>query len=315
MTTGPSVAVICGGVGAARLLRGLQRHVDPDRLTAIANVADDMVLHGLHISPDLDTIVYTVADAVSTERGWGLEGETWQAMTMLGRYGGEDWFSLGDRDLGTHLHRTQRRAEGATLSEVTAEIAAAWGIPFRLLPVSDDPIRTMVDTVDGERLSFQTYFVGRRHDVAITGVEFVGITDAAPAPGVLEAIASADRIVVAPSNPVVSIDPVLDVPGVRAALAARRDDVVAVSPIVGGAALKGPADRMLTELGRSASVAGVAAWYAEVVGTLVVDTVDGDAVDEVEALGMACVAAPTIMSEPGVLDSLSTLLLDPLLRG
>ena len=310
MTGSRSVAVICGGVGAARLLRGLARHVEPDHLTAIANVGDDMELHGLHISPDLDTIVYTVADAVSTERGWGLEGETWQAMTMLGRYGGEDWFSLGDRDLGTHLYRTQRRHAGDPLGAITGDIARAWGIEFALLPVTDDRLRTMVTTVDHGEITFQEYFVGHQHSVPVTAVRFDGAESATPAPGVLAALDAADRIIVAPSNPVVSIDPVLAVPGVREVLQARRGDVIAVSPIIGGKALKGPADRLLVELGREASATGVAAWYADEVGTLVIDTVDAAQADAVRALGIEAVVAPTIMSEPGVLDQLCELLLD-----
>ncbi len=309
MTGSGSVAVICGGVGAARLLRGLARHVEPDQLIAIANVGDDMELHGLHISPDLDTIVYTVAEAVSAERGWGLEGESWQAMTMLGRYGGEDWFSLGDRDLGTHLYRTQRLREGASLADVTGAIARSWGIEFGLLPVTDDRLRTMVTTVDHGEITFQEYFVGHQHSVPVTSVRFDGADAARPAPGVLTALADAERIIVAPSNPVVSIDPVLAVPGVRDALRSRRDDVVAVSPIIGGKALKGPADRLLVELGREASATGVAEWYTDEVGTLVIDTVDAARAEAIASVGVRPVVAPTIMSEPGVLDQLCELLL------
>ncbi|MEL7207158.1 MAG: 2-phospho-L-lactate transferase, partial [Actinomycetota bacterium] len=234
-----TVAVLCGGVGAAKLLNGLQRVLPPEELVAIGNVADDLELHGLHVSPDLDTITYTTSGAVSTERGWGLEGETWQAMDALGRYGEGpggrlDWFSLGDRDLGTHLYRTHRLRQGATLSEVTAEITAAWGLGFRLLPVTDDRLRTLVTTVDEGEITFQEYFVKRQHSVAVTAVRFDGADAARPAPGVLDALRTAERIIVAPSNPVVSIDPLLAVPGVRAAVAERRADVVGVSPIVGG---------------------------------------------------------------------------------
>ncbi len=303
--------MLCGGVGAARLLNGLQRVTDPTRLVAVGNVGDDVVLHGLHVSPDLDTITYTTAGAVSAERGWGLEGETWQAMESLGRYGDGDlaWFSLGDRDLGTHLYRTHRLAQGAPLSEVTAEITAAWGLGFRLLPVTDDPVRTLVTTVDEGEISFQEYFVRRRHDVAVTAVRFEGAEAARPAPGVLEALTEAERIIVAPSNPVVSIDPLLVVPGIREAVAARRDDVVAVSPIIGGRALKGPADRLLVELGRQASVTGVAEWYRDLVGTLVIDTVDADDAPAIEALGVEAVVTETIMANPEVTDALARLLL------
>ena len=302
---GGSVAVICGGVGAAKLLTGLQRVVPPERLTAIANVGDDLELHGLHVSPDLDTITYTAAGAVSRERGWGLDGETWQAMEMVGRYGGNDWFSLGDRDLGTHLFRTQRLAEGATLGAVTAEIVAAWGLGFALVPVTDDRLRTMVTTADEGEITFQEYFVRRQHAVAVSSVRFDGAEESRPAPGVLEAIDQAAVIVIAPSNPVVSIDPVLAVPGVRAAIAARRSDVVAVSPIVGGEALKGPADRLLTELGRESSVVGVAEWYRDIIGVLVIDDVDADHGPAIEALGVVPVVTDTIMRNPTVTDALA----------
>lgn len=302
---GKHVAIVCGGVGAARLLVGLQRVVPPRAITAIANVGDDLELHGLHISPDLDTIVYTTSGAVSTERGWGLEGESWQAMTMLGRYGGADWFSLGDRDLGTHLFRTQRLADGATLAEVTAEIAAAWELGFNLLPVTNDRLRTMVKPVDSGEISFQEYFVGRQHDVAVTAVRFDGAASTTPAPGVLEALHQADHIIIAPSNPVVSIDPVLAVPGVRNALIERRKNVTTVSPIIGGKALKGPADRLLQELGHESSVLGVGRWYQDLTGTLIIDTVDADHQTALEALGIDIVVMPTIMSSPEVTDRLA----------
>ncbi len=302
--------MVSGGVGAARLLRGFHRSVD--ELTAIANVGDDMTLHGLQISPDLDTIVYTLADAVSSERGWGLEGETWKAMEMVTRYGGEDWFSLGDRDLGTHLFRTQRLSEGATLAEATAEIVRGWDLHLRLLPVSNDRLRTMV-TIDQEgarsEISFQEYFVGRQHDVDVTAVRFDGASSARPAPGVLDAITAADRVVVAPSNPLVSIDPVLSVAGVRSTLAARRESVVGVSPIIAGAALKGPAARLMTEMGLECSAVGVARYYADFCGTMVIDTVDAALAADIEALGVRCIVTDTIMSEPGVLDSLCETLL------
>lgn len=302
------VVVICGGVGAARLLRGIVPAAGP-RLTAIANVGDDLELHGLHISPDLDTITYTLADAVSAERGWGLEGESWQAMEMVGRYGGVDWFNLGDRDLGTHLYRTHRLRQGADLTTVTAEITKAWGIDLRLVPVTHDRLRTMVTTVDEGEITFQEYFVRRQHDVAVTQVRFEGASASAPAPGVLEAIADAERIIIAPSNPAVSIDPVLAVPGVTEALEARRNDVIAVSPIIGGKALKGPADRLLHELGRESSAVGVAEWYAHLVGTLVIDTVDADLADAVAAKGTRPIVTDTIMAQSGVTESLATLLL------
>jgi len=300
-----SVAIICGGVGAARLLVGVRQVLADEEIIAIANVGDDFVLHGLHISPDLDTITYTTADAVSPERGWGLDGETWQAMHMLSRYGGVDWFSLGDRDLGTHLFRTQRMNDGASLTEVTAEILAGWDLHFRLLPVTNDPVRTMVTTEEEGEIPFQDYFVRLQHGVAVSAVRFDGVADARPAPGVLSALETADRIVIAPSNPVVSIDPVLAVPGVREMLEQRRHDVWAVSPIVGNQALKGPADRMMTELGREATVEGVAHWYQSVTSTLVIDTVDAALAPAVEAAGVSAVVMPTIMNEPTVTQNLA----------
>lgn len=304
-----TIAVLCGGVGAARLLRGMTAVVPGADLVAIVNVGDDLELHGLHVSPDLDTITYTLSDAVSAERGWGLEGETWQAMEMVRRYGGVDWFSLGDRDLGTHLFRTHRMSEGALLHEVTAEIAAAWGLGLQMVPVTNDRLRTMVTTVDEGEITFQEYFVRRQHDVAVTSVRFEGAEQTAPAPGVIEALEAADRIVVAPSNPVVSIDPVLAVPGVTEILRERRTDVVAVSPIIGGKALKGPADRLLTELGRTSSAVGVAEWYRDVVGTLVIDDVDAALASEVAKHGVQCVVAPTIMTDAAAAAALSTIVL------
>lgn len=305
-----STAVVCGGVGAARLLNGLTAVVPDDELTAIVNVGDDMELHGLHISPDLDTIVYTASGQVSRERGWGLEGETWQAMEMVGRYGGVDWFSLGDRDLGTHLFRTERLSRGDRLSDVTGAIARAWGLGFTILPVTDDRLRTMVTTVDEGEITFQEYFVRRAHDVAVTEVRFDGAAGAHPAPGVIEALEGADRIVIAPSNPAVSIDPVLAVPGVADVLRRRRESVLAVSPIIAGKALKGPADRLLTELGREASVVGVTQWYRDLVGTMVIDRADAALRGAVEAEGVRAVVTDTIMSEPGVTESLARTVLD-----
>jgi LPPG:FO 2-phospho-L-lactate transferase len=303
------VAVLCGGVGAARLLTGMVRAVPPADVTAIVNVGDDMVLHGLSISPDLDTVVYTVAGAIDPERGWGLRDDSWQAMATLERYGGATWFGLGDRDLGTHLYRTQRLAEGAPLSVVTGEIARAWGLELAVVPVTDDPVRTRLTLADsdgspGEEVAFQDYFVARRHAVPVAAVRVAGAEAASPAPGVLDALATAATVVVAPSNPIVSIGPVLAVPGIREAVTARRDDVVAISPLVGGRALKGPADRLLRELGHDDSVAGIARLYAPFAGTLVIDTVDAEHADAVRAAGLRCVVTDTIMRDPGAASAL-----------
>jgi LPPG:FO 2-phospho-L-lactate transferase len=304
------VAVLCGGVGAARFLRGLLEVHDPALVTGIVNVGDDSVIHGLHVSPDLDTITYTLAGAVNPQTGWGLVGETWQAMEQVRAYAAANgippddeaagWFSLGDRDLGTHLYRTSRLRAGATLTEVTREVSATWGLELSLLPVTDDPVRSWVRTTDGAELAFQEYFVREHHDVAVAEVRYDGIESARPSPEVADALEQADVVVIAPSNPIVSIEPVLGVPGVRERLVERRDRTVAVSPIVGGAALKGPADRLMRELGLEPSVVGVARWYAPVAATLVVDEQDADLAAAVEDEGVRCVVAPTIMSRPGV---------------
>jgi len=295
-------AALAGGVGAARMLRGLAAVVPPSDITAIVNTADDFSLHGLAISPDLDTVTYTLAGAVNPETGWGLVGESWTVMDALERYKGQTWFRLGDQDLATHLYRTQRLSEGAPLSTVTAEIAAAWEVGVRLLPMSDDPVATRF-TVAGSgegpvEIGFQDYFVARRHSVPVTAVRFQGAATARPGPGVLEALGGAERIVICPSNPIVSVGPVLAVPGVADAVRDRRKDVVAVSPIVAGAALKGPADRLLRELGHEATVVGVARLYAPLAATLVIDTADVDLAPAVELEGIRCVVAPTVMSSP-----------------
>jgi LPPG:FO 2-phospho-L-lactate transferase len=289
------ITALAGGVGAARFLRGLLEVRDPKDVTAVVNTGDDVVLHGLHVSPDIDTVIYTLAGAVNPETGWGLTGETWTAMDALERYGGLTWFRLGDRDLATHLYRTQRLGEGATLSEVTAELARSWNLALRVLPMTDAPVQTRLD-VEGEgEIAFQDYFVRRRHAVAVKAVRYAGAAEAAPAPGVLDAIATASRLVICPSNPVLSIAPILAVPGIEDAVALRRDDVVAVSPIVAGAALKGPADRIMSELGVEATVVGVARLYAPFTGTLVVDEADADLAGAVEAEGVRCIVTPTVM--------------------
>ncbi len=307
------ITVIAGGVGAARMLAALLEVVPAPQVTAVANVGDDLVLHGLHISPDLDTVTYTLAGQINPETGWGLAGETWQAMETLGRYGGVDWFNLGDRDLGTHLYRTHRLHQGASLTEVTAEIVAAWDLGIRLLPVTDDHLRTMVTLAEGpdagREVTFQEYFVQRRHSVAVSGVRFDGAEAATPGPDVLAAIDGAARVVIAPSNPVVSIDPVLAVPGVRTHLEAARERTVAVSPIVAGAALKGPADRLLRELGHEATVVGIARWYAPIAATLVIDEADAHLAPAVAAEGIEPVVTRTIMKEPGVAASLARVVL------
>jgi LPPG:FO 2-phospho-L-lactate transferase len=311
------LVTLCGGVGAARLLSGFVRVVPPPSVTAIVNVGDDTVLHGLHISPDLDTITYTLAGMDNRETGWGVVGESWTVMEELARLGGESWFRLGDRDLATHLFRTGRLAAGDSLSEVTASLATRRQIGVRLLPVTDDPVRTMLTLAEktelgdpGTEVSFQDYFVRLHHDVAVRAVRFAGAEGARPTAAVMDALASGERIVVCPSNPIVSIGPLLAVPGVRDALLARRDDIVAVSPLVAGSALKGPADHLMAELGTDPSVVGVARLYAPWVGTLVIDEADRALAPKVEAEGVRCVVAPTVMGSPDKAAALARVVID-----
>ena len=299
MNADPKIAVLSGGVGAARFLRGLIDIVPGASITAIVNVADDTNLHGLWVSPDLDTVMYTLADAIDEERGWGLRNETWRAMEALGRYGERNWFSLGDRDLGTHLQRTAMLSEGANLTEVTARLGTAWDVEVNILPVTNDPISTRVTRADnGEEISFQEYFVGLQHDVAIKSVRFEGIESAQATQSVCEALHNADVIIIAPSNPVVSIAPVLGVPGVSEALRSSSANRIAVSPIVGGNALKGPAAAMLRELDHRSDAVGVAAMWADVVDVLLIDDRDAHLAAQVNQHGIIPYVTDTIMANP-----------------
>jgi LPPG:FO 2-phospho-L-lactate transferase len=271
--------------------------MDPSELTAIVNVGDDLVLHGLTICPDLDTITYTLAGLNNDELGWGLRGETWRVMDELDALGGAAWFRLGDRDLATHLYRSQRLTEGASKTDVTRELATHHGVKVTLLPVSDDPIATEFLTEDG-RLSFQEYFVQRHQDVEVSGVEITGVESARATNDVERALEQSARLVIAPSNPVISINPILQVRGVREALRARRDDVVAVSPIIQGAALKGPADRLMRELGYESSALGVVDFYGDLVGTWIIDEADAALADAIRSRGARVEVTTTIMAEP-----------------
>ena len=308
------VVALAGGVGAARFLRGLVRVIDPVGLTVIVNTADDDRFHGLAVSPDLDTVTYTLAGAEHPEQGWGLAAETFAVMDASARYGADTWFRLGDRDLATHLYRSRRLAEGATLTEVTHEIGAAWGVIPRLLPMSNDRIATRVTVrrPDGrpEDLAMQEWFVRERTQPPVIGVEFVGALDASPGPDVLAAIESAETILVCPSNPVISIGPILAVPGVRTALVRRRDRVVGVSPIIAGAPVRGPADRLMDPLGIEVSCVGVARAYAEFCGTLVIDAGDAARAAEVEAAGVRAVVADTLMTDARIAAALAQHTLD-----
>jgi LPPG:FO 2-phospho-L-lactate transferase len=310
------IAALAGGVGAARFLAGLSLVVESADAVAVVNTGDDEVFFGLHVSPDLDTVTYTLAGAVNPAAGWGLEGDSFAAMEALERYAGvgekppPTWFRLGDRDLATHLYRSARLAEGAPLSLVTAEVARAWGVGMRLLPMSDDPVRTKVALASGEEVSFQEYFVRLRHEPPVAGLRFEGAGAARPAPGVLQALHDAAAVVICPSNPLLSIGPVLAVPGMREALVRRRAKNVAVSPIVAGAALRGPADRLLAQLGYEPSVVGVARIYAPLVAALIVDEADAALAAAVEAEGLRCVVAPSVMTTPAVAAGLATVALE-----
>jgi LPPG:FO 2-phospho-L-lactate transferase len=292
------LVALAGGVGAARFLRGLLRVHDPGGVVVVGNTGDDLRMHGLAVSPDLDSVAYTLAGLADEERGWGLAGETWNVREALVRLGEPGWFALGDRDIATHLLRTRLLAEGATLSEATAALCRRLGVPVRLLPMSDQPVQTRVE-VDGpdgpEDLGFQEWWVGRQARDPVRRVRFEGVERARPAPGVLEAIAAAGGIVLCPSNPVVSIAPILAVPGVRAAIQAAPCRVVAVTPIVGGAPVRGMADRLLPAWGVEVSARAVAGLYAGLADAFVLDAVDADQAGEVAALGLEPVVVPTLM--------------------
>ena len=270
------IACLSGGVGGAKLARGLQDVLGPGELTVIGNVGDDVEVLGLHVSPDLDSVLYALAGLNDEERGWGRAGETWHALEAARRWGGEGWFMLGDLDLGLHLVRTQALRTGDSLSTVTARLVDAAGLATALLPATDDPLRTSVVTPDGTFL-FQEWFVARRHVDEVDAMVFSGADTARPGQGVLEAIRDADAVVVAPSNPYTSIHPMLAVDGIRDAVAARRSSTVAVSPLVGGRAVKGPLDRMLTRMAGGTSPAHVTRCYEGLIGALVIDRTDAPA--------------------------------------
>jgi LPPG:FO 2-phospho-L-lactate transferase len=288
------ITALAGGVGASKLLLGLYDVIDPRDLTVIANTGDDIVLHGLKISPDLDIVTYTLAGVVDETKGWGYHGETFHALKRLAAFGRVNWFNLGDRDLATHIHRSAMVAEGKSLSEAAEAIRVALGVQSRILPMSDLPVPTMIETDEGE-LHFQEYLVKRRAEPVVRGILFDGADQARPAKGVLEAIYDADRIVICPSNPLISIGPILAVPGIREALRARSERVVAVCPIVGGKSLKGPSDKMLAELGHDPSALGVAKLYADFTGTFVIDPADKAQAPAIRKLGMKVEVIATVM--------------------
>ena len=289
------IAALAGGVGGSKLLLGLYRVMDPADLTIIVNTGDDIVMHGLHVSPDPDIITYTLAGVVNEEHGWGIADETFRVAEGLARYGRPVWFKLGDRDLATHIHRSALLRNGRTLSQAVDSIRTALGVRSRLLPMSDNLMPTMLETDEG-RMHLQDYLVRRRCEPKLQKIVFDGADRARPAPGVIEAIEQADGIAISPSNPLISIGPILAVPGIREALRKRSADVVAVCPLVGGKSLKGPSDKMMAELRYEVSAVGVASLYRDICGMFVIDDADEMAGGAIEALGMRAVVRPTVMT-------------------
>lgn len=283
--------MLAGGLGGSRCVDALARAAGPEQVTAIGNVGDDLEMWGLHVSPDLDTIMYTLAGLLDEERGWGVRGDTYQAMAVAEQAGRETWFTLGDQDAGVHILRTRMLKKGEPLSTVTQELAEGLGVDVRLLPATDDRLRTKIQTPDGE-LDFQDWFVRRRHADHVDGVRFEGADESRPAPGVVEAIAAADAVVIAPSNPFVSIRPILAVPGIEEALGEKR--VAAISPLVGGKALRGPLAEMMASLGHEPGAAGVRALYSDLVSVFVVDREDAALANEIPG----AVVADTVMVLP-----------------
>jgi LPPG:FO 2-phospho-L-lactate transferase len=292
--TEPLILALAGGVGGGKLARGLSAALPPDRLVIAVNTADDFVHLGLHVSPDIDSVRYALADLNDPEPGWGLAGETWNVMAALERLGGETWFKLGDRDLATHMIRARELAAGRSLSEATALLAQRLGVAPEVIPMTDHPVRSIVQTDHGP-LNFQDYFVHRQCRPAFRGVTFDGVRDATPSPGLRRALERAAAIVIAPSNPLVSIDPILAIPGVAAALRRARRPVVAISPMVGGNAIKGPLGKMMAERGLEPSALGVAQHYGRQVDGWVVDQLDRGLAPAIEALGCRVVVRDTVM--------------------
>ncbi len=289
------VTALAGGVGAAGFLTGLTRLIREDDLSVVVNTGDDIELFGLHISPDVDIVTYTLAGIVDEEKGWGIKGDTFRCLSTLKTYGAETWFNLGDCDLATHIYRTDRLKQGFTLSEVTAEIAQTVGLKAKILPMSNDKFETRVTTKDGS-MHFEEYFVKRQFKDEIVGIDFVGAKTAKPSPGVLEAVSDADLVIVCPSNPVVSVGTILSVNGVRDALRRTNARVVGVSPIVDGSPLKGPADKMMRWLGVEVSAFGVAGFYSDFIDSLVIDSRDAACKDRIEKLGLGVSVTNTIMA-------------------
>lgn len=303
------IVVLAGGVGAARFLEGVVQVVDPASVVAVVNTGDDIVLHGLTVSPDLDIVTSTLADVIDREQGWGIAGDTAECMGWLGRLGAPTWFKLGDRDLALHIRRTELLRQGRTLTQVADEFRRALGVGVRILPMSDDPAPTHILTAEGE-LHFEEYFVRTRAQAEVRGVRLHAAGPARPTAAVLEALAAAEAVLIAPSNPVVSVGPILALPGVREALRESRAPVVAVSPIVGGAAIKGPAVPLMRAVGMEATALGVARAYADILDALVIDQVDAGLAPAVAVLGLRVAVTDTIMRGPAEKAALARVALD-----
>jgi LPPG:FO 2-phospho-L-lactate transferase len=288
------VTALAGGVGGSKLLLGFYRVMNPEDMTIIVNTGDDIVMHGLHVAPDPDIITYTLAGVVNEEHGWGIQNETFNVLQGLARYGRATWFNLGDKDLAAHIHRTALLKDGATLSQAIDSVRRSLGVRAQILPMTDGLVPTMLDTDEG-RLHLQEYLVKRRCEPRLRAIAFEGIERAKPAPGVLENLENADMIVISPSNPLISIGPILAVPGIREALRRRRDRVVAVCPLVGGKSLKGPSDKMMAELNYDVSAVGVASLYRDCCGTMIIDESDASAAAALHAMDMRTVVLPTVM--------------------
>jgi len=298
------ITALAGGVGASKLLLGLTRTMDARDLTIIVNTGDDLVLHGLYICPDLDIVTYTLAHSVNPQTGWGLAGDTFHTLKALARYGREQWFNLGDRDLATHVHRTALLAAGRGLTEVTDSIRRDWGVASTILPMADHPVPTTIVTELGE-MHFQEYLVRHRAEPPIIDIRFEGIESVTPAPGVLEALRGADGILICPSNPLISIGPILAVPGVRETMWRRRDRAVAVSPLVGGKSLKGPSDKMLAECLLEPTSCGVAQLYEDVASVMMLDPSDSGLCPDIVKEGMRPVLIPSVMHTEAEKDRLA----------
>jgi LPPG:FO 2-phospho-L-lactate transferase len=303
------IAVLAGGIGAAKFLTGLIRLVREEDLTVIANTGDDIELFGLHISPDIDIVTYTLAGIVDEEKGWGIRGDTFQCLDMLKKQGLDTWFGLGDKDLATHIYRTNRLNQGFTLSQITSEVCQNLGIKVKILPMSNDKFETRITTRDGS-MHFEEYFVKRQCKDEVLGVEFVGAATAKPSPEVLEAILDAEVVVVCPSNPVVSIGTILAVDGVKVALKRTKAKVVGISPIVAGLPIKGPADKILRGLGLEVSAFGVAQLYADFLDTFVIDIKDAAVKSWIENLGVKVKVTNTVMKSLDDKVSLAKIVLD-----